>query len=61
MKLCYILEDTDAVADAINEIINNCLAYAIETTPILYFAFELTIECDPGDAAEIERILAPLM
>ena len=61
MKKVYILKDSVAVADAINEIINRSLAYAIETTPLLYFAFELTIECDPSDIAEIEEILAPVI
>lgn len=61
MKKVYILEDSTEVANAINEIINRCLAYAIDTIPILYFAFELIIECDPSDIAEIEEILAPVI
>lgn len=61
MKKVYILEDSAEVANAINEIINRGLAYAIETIPLLYFAFELTIECDPFDVAEIEEILAPVI
>ena len=61
MKKVYILEDSTEVANAINEIMNRCLAYAIEIIPILYFASELTIECDPSDIAEIEEILAPLV
>lgn len=61
MKKVYILEDSAAVANAINEIVERCLAYTIEIIPILYFASELTIECDPSDIVEIEQILAPLM
>jgi len=61
MKKVYIVEDSAAVATAINEIIDRCLAYAIEIVPILYFASELTIECDPSDIVEIENILAPVI
>lgn len=61
MKKVYIVEDSAAVANAINEIVHRCLAYAIEIVPILYFASELTIECDPSDIAEIEEILAPVI
>jgi len=61
MKLCYILEDTAEVHEAISKIIKCGLAYDFDMTPILYFAFELTFECSPSDAAEVERILAPVI
>lgn len=61
MKKTYILEDTAEVHETISKIIECGLAYNFDMTPILYFAFELTIECDPSNIAEIEEILAPVI
>ncbi len=61
MKKAYILEDTMEVYETISKIAERGLAYDIDMTPICYFAFELTIECDPSDIVEIEQILAPVI
>lgn len=62
MRLCYILEDTDDLFDAIGRIVlDEGLAYDYEENLVVIGLVEVTFECDPSDAVEIERILAPLM
>lgn len=61
MKLCYIVEDSPKLTEAILQIALRGLGYSLNLVPILYFAAELTIECDPSEAAEIEEILAPVV
>ena len=61
MTLCYIVSTEDFYSAALEEIMARDLAYYISEKPITYFASELTIKCDPSDAAEIERILAPIV